>query len=56
MKHAGVAQLNGKSDAQGVWPMPRGWVVLGAALGAWLIVAALVMFAAHLFGLLAPLF
>ena len=56
MKHAGVAQLNGKSDAQGVWPMPRGWVVLGAALGAWLIVAALVMFAAQLFGLLALLF
>ena len=56
MKHAGVAQLNGKSDAQGVWPMPRGWVVLGAALGAWLIVAALVIFAAQLFGLLAPLF
>ena len=56
MKHAGVAQLNWKSDAQGVWPMPRGWVVLGAALGAWLIVAALVIFAAQLFGLLAPLF
>jgi hypothetical protein len=56
MKHAGVAQLNGKSDAQGVWPMPRGWVVLGAALGAWLIVTALVIFAAQLFGLLAPLF
>ena len=56
MKHAGVAQLNAKSDSQGVWPMPRGWVVLGAALGAWLIVAALVIFAAQLFGLLAPLF
>ena len=56
MKHAGVAQISTKSDAQGVWPMPRGWVVLGAALGAWLIVAALVMFAAQFFGLLALLF
>ena len=56
MKHAGVAQISTKSDAQGAWPMPRGWVVLGAALGAWLIVAALVIFAAQLFALLAPLF
>ena len=56
MRHAGVAQLSTTSEAQRAWSMPRGWVVLGAALGAWLIVAALVIFAAQLFGLLAPLF
>lgn len=54
MKHAGVIHAPAKSGASiGV---PRGWVVVGAAIAAWLVVLAIGYLILQLFGVLGPLF
>lgn len=41
MKIADVAHAGVRTGARSFWHIPRIWVVLGAALGAWMIFAAI---------------
>jgi hypothetical protein len=56
MKNASVAHIAGRSDAQVFWRVPRGWIVILAALLAWLVVIGLIAAGARLFGMLVALF
>lgn len=56
MRNAGVAQIAGGSGDQVFWRVPRGWIVILAALLAWLVVIGLIAVGAWLFGMLVTLF
>ena len=52
MKIAYVAHMGVRSGARSFPNIPRGWVVLGAALGAWFIFAALGVLIVQIFSML----
>jgi hypothetical protein len=55
MKSASVAHIPVKADLQVLRRVPRGWIILGSALLAWLVAIGLIAAGVRLFEILAAL-